>query len=162
MAHAESIPHTQALRWLDAHKVTYTPRLYDFEEHGGTHLAATSLGLDEHWCIKTIVLETEAKNPLICLMHGDREISVKNLARFLGVKSVAPCSTDTAQRHTGYFCGGTSPFGTRKPLPIYVQKSILESPVVYINGGRRGLLVEIPSEVLTGALGGVLVDVMQA
>ncbi|MDY5954598.1 MAG: aminoacyl-tRNA deacylase [Kiritimatiellia bacterium] len=161
MAHSDDIPHTQALRWLEAHKVPYTPHLYTFEEHGGTRLAATSLGLDEHLCIKTIVLETDTRKPLICLMHGDREISLKNLARTLEVKTITPCTTDTAQRHTGYFCGGTSPFGTRKNLPVFVQKTILDHPTIYINGGRRGLLVAIPSQALTDTLKATPVDAMQ-
>ena len=121
-------------------------------EHGGTRHAAETLGLNEHAVIKTIVLVTDGKKPFIVLMHGDREISVKQMARHLGVKSVAPCEPETASRHTGYFCGGTSPFGTRKPLPVYAEATIFDLPLIYINGGRRGMMVEIAPSVLDQVL----------
>jgi Cys-tRNA(Pro) deacylase len=137
------IPATNAIRALRAAKADFEPCVYDYVEHGGTRHSAQELGVDEHATVKTIVLETDAKKPLIVLMHGDREISTKQLARVLGVKSVAPCDPDTATRHTGYLVGGTSPFGTRKPLPVYAESTIFDLPALYINGGRRGLLVKI-------------------
>ena len=152
MANPPDIPMTTALRALRAAKAAFTPRLYDYVEHGGTRHAAETLGLDEHAVIKTIVLETDGKKPFIVLMHGDREISVKQMARHLGVKSVAPCEPETASRHTGYFCGGTSPFGTRKPLPVYAEATIFDLPLIYINGGRRGMMVEIAPSVLDQVL----------
>lgn len=142
------IPVTTAIRALRAAKANFEPCVYDYVEHGGTRHSSECLGVDEHHTIKTIVMETDAKKPFIVLMHGDREISTKQMARELGVKSVAPCTPDTANRHTGYRVGGTSPFGTRKPLPIYAESTIFDLPQLYINGGRRGLLVKITPEVL--------------
>ena len=142
------IPVTTAIRALRAAKADFEPCVYDYVEHGGTRHSAESLGVDEHATVKTIVMETDAKKPLIVLMHGDREISTKQMARVLGVKSVAPCDPDTASRHTGYLVGGTSPFGTRKPLPVYAEATVFDLPFIYINGGRRGLLVKITPEVL--------------
>lgn len=123
--------------------MAFTPHLYEWEEHGGTAHSAASLGVDEHQVIKTLVLETELRKPLIVLMHGDREVSTKNLARFLGCKSVQPCSPQNVTRYTGYQVGGCSPFGTRQSLPIYAESTILELPRLFINGGKRGFLVEI-------------------
>jgi Cys-tRNA(Pro) deacylase len=137
------IPVTTAIRALRAAKAEYEPCVYDYAEHGGTRHSAACLGVDEHATVKTIVMETDAKKPFIVLMHGDCEISTKQMARVLGVKSVAPCDPDTATRHTGYLVGGTSPFGTRKPLPVYAEATIFGLPHLYINGGRRGLLVKI-------------------
>ena len=142
------IPVTNAIRALRAAKADFEPCVYDYVEHGGTRHSAESLGVDEHATVKTIVMETDAKKPLIVLMHGDREISTKQMARVLGVKSVAPCAPDTANRHTGYMVGGTSPFGTRKPLPVYAESTIFDLPQIYINGGRRGMLVKIAPAVL--------------
>jgi len=142
------IPTTTAIRALRAANVPFEPCVYDYVEHGGTRHSAECLGVDEHATVKTIVMETDAKKPFIVLMHGDREISTKQMARILGVKSVAPCSPDTASRHTGYLVGGTSPFGTRKPLPVYAETTIFDLPSLYINGGRRGLLVKITPETL--------------
>jgi Cys-tRNA(Pro) deacylase len=155
----ENLPSTAALLALRAAKVTFEPRLYKYAEKGGTRASAEALGIDEHAVIKTIVLETGDKKPLICLMHGDRQISTKQLARVLGEKMVQPCDPTVAQRHTGYFVGGTSPFGTRKPLPVYVERTILDLPDIYINGGARGLLVKIAPGVLTDILGAVPIDV---
>ena len=139
---------TPAVRFLRDRGVAFTDHAYKYEEHGGTRVSARELGVDEHAVVKTIVLEDEARKPLIVLMHGDREISTKNLARHLGVKSVAPCKPEVADRHTGYMVGGTSPFGTRKPLPVYMERTILDLPRIYINGGRRGYLVGVdPREV---------------
>lgn len=142
------IPVTTAIRALRAAGVPFEPCAYDYVEHGGTRHSAECLGVDEHATVKTIVMESDGKKPFIVLMHGDREISTKQMARVLGVKSVAPCAPETANRHTGYLVGGTSPFGTRKPLPVYAEATIFDLPELYINGGRRGLLVKITPDVL--------------
>ncbi len=142
------IPVTTAIRALRAGKADYEPFVYEYADHGGTGRAASELGIDEHLTVKTIVLETDAQKPLIVLMHGDREISTKQMARVLGVKAVTPCSPDTVTRHTGYQVGGTSPFGTRKALPVYAEATLFALPHLYINGGRRGLLVKIAPAVL--------------
>jgi Cys-tRNA(Pro) deacylase len=142
------LPITSGVRFLRSHKIAFTAHLYDWEEHGGTAHSAASLGVDEHQVIKTLVLETELRKPLIVLMHGDREVSTKNLARFLGCKSVQPCSPQNVTRYTGYQVGGCSPFGTRQSLPIYAESTILELPRLFINGGKRGFLVEIAPDSL--------------
>ena len=152
-------PITPAVRLLREKKVEFEPHLYDYEEHGGTRHSAELLGIDEHTVVKTLVMETEAKKPLIVLMHGDREVSTKNLARHLGVKSVHPCDFAQAQKHTGYLVGGTSPFGTRKVLPVFVERSILDLETIYINGGRRGLLVSVSPQHAVRVLGATTVDV---
>src|ERR687884_1008018 len=141
-------PVTPAVRELREKKVDFEPHLYDYVEHGGTRHSAEALGVDEHAVVKTLVMETDARKPLIVLMHGDREVSTKQLARTLGVKGVQPCAPATAQKHTGYLVGGTSPFGTRTKLPVYVERTIFELPRIYINGGKRGFLVEIEPRVL--------------
>ena len=130
----------------------FTPFLYSYEEHGGTSHAASELNLPEHQVIKTLVMETDTRAPLIILMHGDREVSTKQLARELSVKRVAPCDPAAAQRHTGYQVGGTSPFGTRAPLPVYVESTIMQLPMLYLNGGKRGFLVGITPDDLRTAL----------
>ena len=145
-------PVTPAVRLLRKKKVAFEPRLYDYVERGGTRHSAEALGVDEHAVVKTLVMETDAHKPLIVLMHGDREVSTKQLARALGVKSVHPCDFAQAQKHTGYLVGGTSPFGTRAHLPVYVERTIFELPVIYINGGKRGFLVEIEPRVLREVL----------
>jgi Cys-tRNA(Pro) deacylase len=155
----ENLPSTPALLALRAAKVAFTPHLYPYVEKGGTRHSSAALGVDEHQVVKTIVLETGDRKPLVCLMHGDRQISTKQLARTLGEKTVQPCDPAVAHRHTGYLVGGTSPFGLRKPLPIYVERTILDLPVIYINGGARGLLVELAPQVLTSLLGAEPVDV---
>jgi Cys-tRNA(Pro) deacylase len=138
---------TPATVFLRAHKVAYTEHEYEYVEHGGTEVSASSLGLDEHHVVKTLVMQDEAAKPLIVLMHGDRKVSTKNLARQAGRKRIEPCKPEVAQRHSGYQVGGTSPFGTKKKMPIYVERTILGLPKIYINGGRRGFLVGIdPSE----------------
>src|SRR5689334_15826867 len=151
MAKAD-FPITPAVRFLRDKKISFTPHLYDYEEKGGTRRSSLELGVGEHSVIKTLVMEDEARKPLIVLMHGDAEVSTKQLARFLGVKSVQPCDVNRAQKHTGYLVGGTSPFGTRTELPVYAEKSIFEVPTIYINGGKRGFLVEIATEDLRAAL----------
>jgi Cys-tRNA(Pro) deacylase len=136
-------PVTPAIRALKDHGVEFILRPYKYEEKGGTPVAARELGVDEHRVIKTLVMEDETRNPFLVLMHGDREVSTKNLARHLQVKTVRPCEPETAHRHTGYLVGGTSPFGTRKPMKTYVEASILGLPQIYINAGKKGLLAEI-------------------
>jgi len=139
----DHIPATPAIRALKENRVDFVPRPYKYEERGGTEVAARELGVDEHLTVKTLVMEDDGKSPFIVLMHGDREVSTKDLARILGVKTVQPCDAASANRHTGYMVGGTSPFGTRKSLPVYVEETILSLPVIYINAGRKGLLVEM-------------------
>jgi Cys-tRNA(Pro) deacylase len=150
---------TPATAFLKAKEVPFTEHTYDYVEHGGTEVPAKSLGVPEHQIVKTLVMEDEAKKPLVVLMHGDRKVSTKNLARQAGRKSVEPCAPEVAQRHTGYQIGGTSPFGMRKPLPVFVERSILELAEIYINGGRRGLLVRIGSADLARVLSVSPVDV---
>jgi len=140
---------TSAIRQLRAANAVFELLEYVYLEHGGTRVAAESLGIPEHAVIKTLVLETPDKKPLIMLMHGDREVSLKQLARILNVKCVTPCDPATAERHTGYQVGGTSPFGLKKPMPIHVEKSLLDLPEIYINAGRRGLLFKITPAVLS-------------
>jgi len=158
MAKDGDYPVTPAIRALRDAGVDFTPHLYDYIEHGGTAHSAKSLGVDEHLVIKTIVLEDDRRQPLICLQHGDREVSTRNLARQTGRKHVAACNADTAHRHTGYLVGGTSPFGTRKPIPIYLEQSIATLPRIYINGGKRGFLVGINVHDLMRVLQPTLVD----
>lgn len=148
----EKVPVTPAIRTLKDHGVEFILRTYKYEERGGTPVAARELGVDEHRVIKTLVMEDEAKRPFLVLMHGDREVSTKGLARHLEVKTVRSCDPDTAHKHTGYLVGGTSPFGTRKPLKTYVEASILELSKICINAGKKGLLVEISPEVLRKVL----------
>jgi Cys-tRNA(Pro) deacylase len=143
---------------LRAHGVTFTSHPYRYEERGGTAVSSRELGVDEHAVIKTLVMQDDAARPLIVLMHGDREVSTKALARILGVKSIEPCAPAVADRHSGYQVGGTSPFGTRKPMPVYAERSITELPYVYVNGGRRGYLVGITPADLVRVLKPVLVD----
>src|SRR5690242_3127088 len=144
---------TPATVFLRAQKVAYTEHEYDYVEHGGTSVSSSSLGVPEHEVVKTLVMQDEAARPLIVLMHGDRKVSTKNLARAIPCKSVEPCKPEVAQRHSGYQVGGTSPFGTRKPLPVYVEESILALPTIYINGGRRGYLVGLDPKLLPELLG---------
>ena len=150
---------TSAVRQLTERGIDYTPRFYSFVEHGGTARSAEELGVPEHEIVKTLVMQTDDRQVLIVLMHGDREVSTKRLARVLGVKHVEPCDAPTAQRHTGYQFGGTSPFGTRHPLPVFVERTILEMPVMHINGGKRGFLVSIAPADLARAVTVTPVDV---
>jgi Cys-tRNA(Pro) deacylase len=143
---------------LRRHGVPFTPRFYRYEEHGGTAVAARELGVSEHAVVKTLVMEDEARQPLVVLMHGDREVSTKQLARQAGRRSIAPCRPDVALRHTGYQVGGTSPFGTRKPLDVFVERTILDLPLIYVNGGSRGFLVELSPADLARVLGPTPVD----
>ena len=154
MAKKEHISETQATQLLRKHQVSFEEHPYPYEEHGGTSVSARELGVPEHDVIKTLVMQDEAAKPMIVLMHGDCKVSTKNLARSIGCKSVEPCKPDVAQRHSGYMIGGTSPFGTKKAMPVYVEQSILDLPRIYINGGRRGFLVSLAPQ--------VLVDLLQA
>jgi len=148
----DKTPMTPAVRALRQAGVAFSEHPYDYVEHGGTAAFAAQAGFEEHAVVKTLVMEDEAKKPLVVLMHGDREVSTKELARVLGVKSVHPCAPDTAERHSGYVVGGTSPFGLRKPMPVYVEESILALPVIYINGGKRGFLVGLDPKELVRVL----------
>ena len=152
MAKKEHISETQATQLLRKHQVSFDEHPYPYEEHGGTSVSARELGVPEHAVIKTLVMQDEAAKPLIVLMHGDCKVSTKNLARGIGCKSVEPCKPEVAQRHSGYMIGGTSPFGTKKAMPVYVEASILELPRIYINGGRRGFLVSLAPQVLLDLL----------
>ena len=152
MAKKEHISETQATQLLRKHQVSFEEHPYPYEEHGGTSVSARELGVPEHAVIKTLVMQDEAAKPLIVLMHGDCKVSTKNLARSIGCKSVEPCKPEVAQRHSGYMIGGTSPFGTKKAMPVYVEQSILDLPRIYINGGRRGFLVSLAPQVLMDLL----------
>jgi len=148
--HVSETPATQVLRSAG---VAFTEHVYDYVDHGGTGESSRQLGVSEHEVVKTLVMQDDRAQPLIVLMHGDCQVSTKNLARAIGVKSVEPCKPEVAQRHSGYLVGGTSPFGTRRPLPVYVEASVLELSRILINGGRRGYLVGIAPSVLTELLG---------
>lgn len=152
MAKKEHISETQATQLLRKHQVSFEEHPYPYEEHGGTSVSARELGVPEHAVIKTLVMQDEAAKPMIVLMHGDCKVSTKNLARGIGCKSVEPCKPEVAQRHSGYMIGGTSPFGTKKAMPVYVEQSILDLPRIYINGGRRGFLVSLAPQVLLDLL----------
>jgi Cys-tRNA(Pro) deacylase len=147
MAKKEHVSETPATQFLRKHQAVFADHPYPYEDKGGTAVSARALGVDEHSVIKTLVMQDEAAKPLIVLMHGDRKVSTKNLAREIGCKSVEPCKPEVAQRHSGYQIGGTSPFGTRKVLPVYIEASILELETIYINGGRRGYLVALAPRV---------------
>ena len=148
----DEIPMTMAIRTLRAAKADFELFTYDFTPHGGTAQCAAELGVDHHATIKTIILEDETKKPFICLMHGDCEISVKNLARVRGCKTVATCAPETADRHSGYHVGGTSPFGTRKRMKVYIESTIFDCPRIYINAGHRGICAAMAPDVLERVL----------
>jgi Cys-tRNA(Pro) deacylase len=153
------VADTQATVFLKSRGIAYTEHEYGYVEHGGTEVSAQALGVPEHEVVKTLVMQDEDGQPLIVLMHGDRKVSTKNLARQAGKKRIEPCKPEAAQRHSGYQVGGTSPFGTKKRLPVFMERSIRDLPRVYINGGRRGFLVRITTEDLEKALRPQLVDV---
>lgn len=155
----EKYPVTAAVRVLRQHHVSYGEHLYDYEEHGGTRKSSEALGVPEHCVIKTLVMQDDRGRPLVVLMHGDREVSTQSLARQLGCRSIVPCRPEVAAKHTGYLVGGTSPFGLRQPLPIYVEESVLALPLLYINGGKRGFLVSLSAAELTRVLSPVPVQV---
>lgn len=155
----EKTPVTAAVRMLRAEKVDFTDHLYTYQEKGGTAVSSSELGVDEHSVIKTLVMEDETRRPLIVLMHGDRQVSTRELARIIGVKQVLPCSPEVAQKHTGYMVGGTSPFGTRRQMPVYMEAGIAVMSKIYINGGKRGYLVAIDPSELVRVLKPVAVNV---
>jgi Cys-tRNA(Pro) deacylase len=148
-----------AVRALRAGNVAFVPHVYPWQPHGGTRASAEALGVDEHAVVKTLIFEDDARQPLCILMHGDREVSTKNLARAIGTKTVAPCTPEVADRHSGYQLGGTSPFGLRRAMPIYMQQTIAQLPLIYINGGARGFLVAIDPREAQRVLAPTLVDV---
>ena len=152
-------PVTMAVRALRGANVEFEPHVYTWEPHGGTRGSSEALGVDEHAVIKTLIFEDDAAKPLCILMHGDREVSAKQLARVIGVKTVAPCKPEVADRHSGYQVGGTSPFGLKRAMPIYMERTIAELPAIYINGGARGFLVKIAPAELVRVLSPTLVDV---
>jgi len=153
---------TPATAFLDELGIAYTEHLYEYVERGGTAVSSDSLGVPEHEVVKTLVMEDEERKPLIVLMHGDRKVSTKELARQAERKRIEPCKPEVAQRHTGYQVGGTSPFGLRKALPVYVERSVLDLPFFYINGGRRGFLLRIRNEDLLRAVNPIPVDVARS
>lgn len=158
MSRREHVSETPATAFLRHHNVSFTEHLYNYVEHGGTAESARQLGVDEHQVVKTLVLQDQHARPMIVLMHGNRKVSMKSLARQIGATSVEPCRPEVAQRHSGYQVGGTSPFGTRKSLPVYVERSVLSLAKIYINGGRRGYLVGIAPQVLSELLNAGPVD----
>lgn len=155
----EKAPVTAAIRELRASKVEFSDHLYEYEEKGGTAVSARELGVDEHAVVKTLVMEDESRNPLVVLMHGNLKVSTKELARIIGVKTIAPCNPDIANKHSGYIVGGTSPFGTRRKMPVYMEETILELPKIYINGGKRGYLIGVDPKEVVRILGPKLVKV---
>jgi len=152
-------PVTMAIRALRAANVEFEPHLYAWEPHGGTRASSEALGVDEHAVVKTLIFEDDKRAPLCILMHGDREVSAKQLARAIGAKTVAPCTPEVADRHSGYQVGGTSPFGLRRAMPIYMERTIAELPKIFINGGARGFLVAIDPREAVRVLAPTLVDV---
>ncbi|MDA0189886.1 MAG: Cys-tRNA(Pro) deacylase [Proteobacteria bacterium] len=155
----EHAPETPATLFLRQHGIAHSNHVYAYEEHGGTRVSARELNVDEHAVVKTLVMEDENRKPLIVLMHGDRKVSTKELARQSGRKKIEPCKPETANRHTGFLVGGTSPFGTRKVMPVFIEKSILDLPLIYINGGRRGFLVGVHPHDLLRVLAPTVVEV---
>lgn len=155
----EKTPVTTAVRQLRSAGIEFTDHLYEYEEKGGTAVSARELGVDEHSVVKTLVMEDENKDPLLVLMHGDRQVSTKELARAMGVRTISPCGPESATRHTGYTVGGTSPFGIRKPMRMYMERTILDLPRIYINGGKRGYLVGMSPADIVKLLGPTLVSV---
>lgn len=159
MSSRNRYPVTQGIRFLRAAKVHFAEFLYEYEDRGGTVVCSRELGIDEHAAIKTLIMEDENKSPLTVLMHGDLEVSTKELARIVGVKTIKPCEPTVANKHTGYLVGGTSPFGVRRKMPVYMEETILNLPKAYINGGKRGFLVALDPQDLKKLLNPVLVKV---
>ena len=158
MAKKDHVSETPATQLLKVHKVTYTEHPYEYQEHGGAQHSAQVLGHDPFTVVKTLIMQDQNAKPLVVLMHGNRKVSTKNLARQIGAKSVEPCLPEVANRHSGYLVGGTSPFGTRRDMPVFIEASILELPKILINGGRRGYLVGIDPQVCVSLLGAKLVN----
>lgn len=152
MAKKEHVSETPATQLLRKKGAVFTEHPYAYEEHGGTSVSSRELGVEEHVVVKTLIMQDEHAKPLVVLMHGDKTVSTKNLARQIGCKSVEPCKPEVAQRHSGYMIGGTSPFGTKKAMPVYVEQSVLELDKIYLNGGRRGYLIGIAPQLLTELL----------
>lgn len=150
---AKHVSETPATQWLKAHKLVFSEHPYDYLEHGGALHSASELGWDPYHVVKTLIMQDQDAKPLVVLMHGNRKVSTKNLARQIGAKSVEPCTPEVANRHSGYLVGGTSPFGTRRSMPVYVEATILQLPKILINGGRRGYLVGIDPRVCVDVLG---------
>ncbi len=150
---SKHVSETPATQFLRRHGVVFTEHVYDYVDHGGTAESSRQLGVDEHAVVKTLVMQDDKAQPLVVLMHGDRQVSTKNLARAIGAKSVEPCKPEVAQRHSGYLVGGTSPFGTKKAMPVYVEAGVLALPKILINGGRRGYLVGLEPALLATLLG---------
>ena len=153
------IPSTSAVRLLKSKGIAYSPHFYKYEERGGTAVSARELNVPEHSVIKTLVMEDDKRAPLIVLMHGDRQVSTKSLARQIGARTISSCTPDVANKHSGYIVGGTSPFGTKKTMPVYLEGTILDLDEIYINGGSRGFLVSIAPKVLLSLLDPVIVEV---
>ena len=153
MAKKEHVSETPATQWLKAHKIAFTEHPYEYLEHGGALHSAKMLGLDPFAVVKTLVMQDQSAKPLLVLMHGNHKVSTKNLARQIGAKSVEPCTPEVANRHSGYLVGGTSPFGTRREMPVYIEETILALPRIAINGGRRGFLVQLDPQVCVQLLG---------
>lgn len=151
---------TTAIRELQDNKVPFTSHFYKYEEKGGTSVSSRELGVEEHIIVKTLIMETENKTPIIVLMHGDKQVSTKNLARLMNVKTISPCDPEVANKHSGFVVGGTSPFGTKKKMPVYAQKTIFDLEKIYINGGKRGFLVSIYPADLRRVLKPFEVDIM--
>lgn len=162
MSKSSHVSETPATAFLKKNGVAFTEHPYDYEERGGTRVSSEKLGVDEHAVVKTLVMEDEDRRPIVVLMHGDREVSTKNLARQIGKKKVEPCAPDVAQRHSGYQVGGTSPFGLRKPMPVFVERTVLDLDRIYINGGRRGFLVGLDPKELVRVAKATPVDVALA
>lgn len=158
MAKSKHISETPATQWLKQQKAAFNAYSYDYVERGGAAEAARQLGVDLHAIAKTLVMENESAEPLLVLMHGDKEVSTKSLARQIKAKKISPCQPDTAQRHSGYMVGGTSPFATRKKMPVYIESSLLDYPVIYVNGGRRGYMLSMASEVLKNLLQATIIN----
>lgn len=158
MAKKEHVSETPATQLLRKKGAAFTEHPYAYEEHGGTAVSSRELGVEEHVVVKTLIMQDEHAKPLVVLMHGDKTVSTKNLARQIGCKSVEPCKPEVAQRHSGYMIGGTSPFGTKKAMPVYVEQSVLELDKIYLNGGRRGYLIGIAPQLLTELLGAKAVN----
>ncbi|MGB3290783.1 MAG: Cys-tRNA(Pro) deacylase [Burkholderiaceae bacterium] len=159
MAKDKHVSETPATQFLKKNRVAFTEHPYDYVDHGGAMEAARQLGLDLHQVAKTLIMEDENAKPLVIVMHGDREVSTKNLARQIGAKKVAPCSVETAQKHSGYLVGGTSPFATRKKMPVWMEEELLAFDAIYLNGGRRGYLIGVPPSALLDLLGAKPVSV---
>ncbi|HEY9281328.1 MAG TPA: aminoacyl-tRNA deacylase [Eoetvoesiella sp.] len=159
MSKAKHVSETPATQFLKHNKVVFNEHPYDYVDHGGARESSRQLGADLHQVAKTLIMEDENARPLVVVMHGDFEVSTKNLARQIGAKKVTPCTPETAQKHSGYLVGGTSPFATRKKMPVWIEASLLEFPVIYLNGGRRGYLISLPPTTLVDLLGAKAVQV---